>query len=312
MRRFYLLPCLFLVLSTCAVPTVSVTGTVFDENDSPMRQCSVFTSKKNEVLTDSLGHYSIPVPVNRIVRINFASLGYKNASIRYSQDEDNEHYDVRMEIDSTLLLESTRPWRHTPEAPDLTAIEGAYARIQATDVTALIASKMETLFDYQREHIGPAFDHAEANYQREVVLHTEIDWDHFIKTGEIVIRPEVSEIPFDLFYFHENHPKYFITAYSGTIFGDDTYGYMMEGSSGKVNRALKKIRQKQPDHILVCEMIPYSILYSKDGHLNVFHLTDGTDAPLESYMVRHRAEINEYEEWLASSSHPAKAESGRK
>jgi hypothetical protein len=305
MRKLYLLPCLFLALSTCAVPTVSVTGTVFDENDSPMRQCSVFTSKNNGVLTDSLGRYSIPVPVNKIVRINFVSKGYKNASIRYSQDEDNEHYDVRMEVDSTLLRENARPWRNTPEPPDMAAIERAYDKIRTTDITALIASKMEKLFDEQRDRIGAAFDHAEASYQREVVLHAEIDWDHYINTGEIVINPEASEIPFDLFYFHENHPKYFITAYSGTIFGDETYGYMMEGSSGKVNRALKKIRQKQPDHMLVCEMIPYSILYSKDSRLYVFHLTDGTDAPLESYMVRHRAEINEYEEWLASSSHPS-------
>ena len=66
---------------------VEVRGTVFDENGEPMRfGSSVYTSKSNGTLTDSMGRYSLLVPSNKETTIYFSSLGYNDEFIVVDPD----------------------------------------------------------------------------------------------------------------------------------------------------------------------------------------------------------------------------------
>ena len=290
--------CLIWLISSCAVPTVLIRGTVYDA-DGPLPYTTVYTRyPRKGAVSDTAGRYSLSVPQKEGAKVYFANIGYKDAVAEYSPDCDKDHFDVRMEVDSTVLFDKIIVNR--PQGPvSIGSIEKVYAGIIKQDIRSLIESRISQLFEYQQNNIRPAFDYAEANYEREVVLFTEIDWDRYLSTGEIIISPETSDIPFDLFYFQEDRPRYFITAALGeTVSGNDSYGYMLRGYPRKFNRALKKIRQMQPEHILMCEMIPYSILYCKEGNLYVYNVEDRKDAPLEKYLNSHREEIDEYRRWL--------------
>ena len=62
MKKEVFLLCVCLLISSCAVPTVVVRGTVYDDNDEPLPSCTVYTSRRNKVVNDSFGNYSIAVP----------------------------------------------------------------------------------------------------------------------------------------------------------------------------------------------------------------------------------------------------------
>ena len=84
---------------------VEVRGTVFDENGEPMRfGSSVYTSKSNGTLTDSMGRYSLLVPSNKETTIYFSSLGYKDEFIVVDPDIGQTVYSVKMEIDTTAVF----------------------------------------------------------------------------------------------------------------------------------------------------------------------------------------------------------------
>lgn len=91
---------LALLFSACAVPTVLIRGTVYDA-DGPLPYCTVYTlHPRNGDVTDSTGHYSLQVPENRITKVRFALIGYKEAMVKYSPDCDKDHFDVRLERDT--------------------------------------------------------------------------------------------------------------------------------------------------------------------------------------------------------------------
>ena len=94
-----------LFVSSCAVPTVLIQGTVYDA-DGPLPYTSVYTRyPRNGVLTDTAGRYSLSVPQKEGAKVFFANIGYKEAVVEYSPDCDKDHFDVRMEIDSTVLFD---------------------------------------------------------------------------------------------------------------------------------------------------------------------------------------------------------------
>ena len=104
MKKGLFVLCLSIVSLSCAVSTVSVSGDVYDNNGSPLKYCTVYTSRNNGVIVDSLGRYTIPVPNKGKTKIHFASIGYKSAVLEYSPNNKNESYNVMMEIDSTAVF----------------------------------------------------------------------------------------------------------------------------------------------------------------------------------------------------------------
>lgn len=97
--------CLALFISSCAVPTVLIQGTVYDA-DGPLPYTSVYTRyPRNGVITDTAGRYSLTVPQKEGTKVYFANIGYKETVVEYSPDCDKGHLDVRMEIDSTVLFD---------------------------------------------------------------------------------------------------------------------------------------------------------------------------------------------------------------
>lgn len=97
--------CLCLFVSSCAVPTIVVRGTVYDENDCPLVGSIVFTSKDNGVLSDISGHYSITIPRKGKTTIHFEAIGYNDLDLEYSPRNSDGLLDVKMQVDSTLVDE---------------------------------------------------------------------------------------------------------------------------------------------------------------------------------------------------------------
>ena len=103
--KLFLISCLALFISSCAVPTVLIKGTVYDA-DGPLPYTCVYTRyPRNGVITDTAGRYSLSVPQKERAKVYFANIGYKEAVVEYSQDCDKDHFDVRMEKDSTVLFD---------------------------------------------------------------------------------------------------------------------------------------------------------------------------------------------------------------
>lgn len=97
--------CLIWLISSCAVPTVLIQGTVYDA-DGPLPYTSVYTRHpRNGVVSDTAGRFSLSVPQKERTKVRFANIGYKDTVVVYSPDCDKDHFDVRMEIDSTILFD---------------------------------------------------------------------------------------------------------------------------------------------------------------------------------------------------------------
>ena len=94
---------LALFLSSCSVPTVLIQGTVYD-TDGPLPYTSVYTRHpRNGVVSDTAGRYSLSVPQKERTKVRFANIGYKDTVVVYSPDCDKDHFDVRMEMDCSLI-----------------------------------------------------------------------------------------------------------------------------------------------------------------------------------------------------------------
>ena len=104
MKKGLFVLCFSIFISSCAVSTVSVSGNVYDESGRPLKYCSVYTSRYNGVIVDSLGHYTIPVPSRGKTLIHFASIGYKSVDLEYSPNSNHDGNNVKMEIDSTVVF----------------------------------------------------------------------------------------------------------------------------------------------------------------------------------------------------------------
>ena len=71
MKRFILLLLLFASIARMSAQTFDIKGTVYDESYKPLPGCSVHTSESRYTMTDSLGHYSIPISISKDVEIYF-------------------------------------------------------------------------------------------------------------------------------------------------------------------------------------------------------------------------------------------------
>lgn len=99
MKKEVFLLCVCLLISSCAVPTVVVRGTVYDENDEPLPSCTVYTSRRNKVVNDSSGNYSIAVPNKGRTFIHFFSIGYKDTVLLFLPNRGNDRLDVKLQPD---------------------------------------------------------------------------------------------------------------------------------------------------------------------------------------------------------------------
>ena len=68
--------------------TIDISGTVFDENNKPMNGCYIHTSEYRYTMSDSLGHYSIPVSYGDEVDVIFEYRGYEKFVIKYSLERE--------------------------------------------------------------------------------------------------------------------------------------------------------------------------------------------------------------------------------
>ena len=105
MRRSILSVILFLNANLLFAQTAEIHGVVYDkENLSPIRNCWVFTSQQKIVFTDSLGRYTVPVPMKGKTELVFKLIGYNDSVIEIHPGvKDSDHYDVWMEPDSLVF-----------------------------------------------------------------------------------------------------------------------------------------------------------------------------------------------------------------
>jgi len=80
-----------------------VKGTVTDEEGMPLYGCIVSISETKGTVTDSLGHYSLPIPNDKAVEIHYECLGYEEVVLTYSPESALPlNPDVVLKIDPTL------------------------------------------------------------------------------------------------------------------------------------------------------------------------------------------------------------------
>lgn len=85
--------------------TVDIRGTVYGESGEPIKQCQVFTSQHKIAVTDSLGSYSVVVPIKGKTEITFKHYGYKDVVYEWSKELGDNPVDIRMKIDTTARLD---------------------------------------------------------------------------------------------------------------------------------------------------------------------------------------------------------------
>ena len=82
---------------------LSVKGTVTDEDGMPLYGCIVSISETKGTVTDSSGHYSLPIPNDRTVEIHYECLGYEEVVLTFSPENALPlNADVVLKIDPTL------------------------------------------------------------------------------------------------------------------------------------------------------------------------------------------------------------------
>lgn len=107
MKRFILLLLLFANIARMSAQTFDIKGTVYDESNKPLPGCSVHTSESRYTMTDSLGHYSIPISISKDVDVYYEYLGYRKLKIVHSPERSLFISDVRMVPDSVVFGQTT-------------------------------------------------------------------------------------------------------------------------------------------------------------------------------------------------------------
>lgn len=107
MKRFILLLLLFANIARMSAQTFDIKGTVYDESNKPLPGCSVHTSESRYTMTDSLGHYSIPISISKDVDVYYEYLGYRKLKIVHSPERSLFISDVRMVLDSVVFGQTT-------------------------------------------------------------------------------------------------------------------------------------------------------------------------------------------------------------
>ena len=107
MKRLILLLFLFTNIGQMSAQTMEIKGTVFNESYKPLPGCSIHTSESRYTMSDSLGHYSIPVSIDKDVEICFEYLGYRKLQIIHSPERSLFISDVRMVPDSVVFEQTT-------------------------------------------------------------------------------------------------------------------------------------------------------------------------------------------------------------
>ena len=79
MKRLILLLFLFANIVRMSAQTIDISGTVWDESEKPLPGCYIHTSESRYTMSDTLGHYSIPVSLYKDVDIYYEYLGYRKA-----------------------------------------------------------------------------------------------------------------------------------------------------------------------------------------------------------------------------------------
>ena len=107
MKRFILLLLLFANIARMSAQTFDIKGTVYDESNKPLPGCSVHTSESRYTMTDSSGHYSIPISISKDVDVYYEYLGYRTLHIVHSPERSVSISDVRMVPDSVVFGQTT-------------------------------------------------------------------------------------------------------------------------------------------------------------------------------------------------------------
>ena len=128
MRHFII--SILLVLNSCLLfaQTVDVCGVVYDkENLSPIKYCWVCSSQQKIVFTDSVGRYTVPVPIKGKTELVFKLIGYYDSVTEILPGaKDGDNYDVWMERDSLVFGQESQNDKVVAAAIDATPLLTPY------------------------------------------------------------------------------------------------------------------------------------------------------------------------------------------
>lgn len=176
---------------------------------------------------------------------------------------------------------------------DIHELTSNYAQIDSAGIDLQIREQILGMFDYQKDRLLPWFEYIQTHYHPIYMLHTSIHWDDSFQ--KVIITPENSGIPYDIYYFSGRELK----ASAITINGElgwiyKPFGTFAKGHTKLVKRTLRRILRKQPDYIFIWNgYYPDAYLYCKDSSVFVYNVRKKEDLPILDYLRRYGEEIKE-------------------
>lgn len=174
---------------------------------------------------------------------------------------------------------------------DIHQMANIYGQIDSAGIELRIREQILGMRDYQRDRLLPWFEYIQTHYHPIYMLHTSISWDYSFHN--IIITPENSGIPYDIYYFKGRDLKATADTYNGELgWIYKPFGSFAKGHVNLVKKALRRILKKQPDYIFIWNgYYPDVYLYCKDSSVYVYNVLKREDLPLVDYLRLHGDEI---------------------
>lgn len=151
MKKILLSLLVVMSAASMSAQTIDISGTVFDENRKPMNGCYIHTSESRYTMSDSLGHYSIPVSYGDEVDVIFEYQGYEKLITKYSPERESPMpHDIIMRLSKDTSTQNDSPIG--PIVPNTILVYGASLYTNEGDklTDEQIMSLSSYGFDYER------------------------------------------------------------------------------------------------------------------------------------------------------------------
>lgn len=137
---------------------------------------------------------------------------------------------------------------------------------------------------------------ARDNYKAYPVIHTRLDWDHYMATGELIFHVEKSAFPFDIFYL-DNKYKFRLSVETsrGKVkeIQNNHYASFASGYCQRFERAIKKVAKTNPEFILKCHQSWTLFMTIKDEELLAYDVNDEACMLVTKYFNKYKDVIQE-------------------
>lgn len=134
------------------------------------------------------------------------------------------------------------------------------------------------------------YKRAKAKYDEVIMLHVEIDWDHYLETKEVVLLPEKSSAPYDALFFKGDEIKFYVETLNGKVEDVSDMPDFKSAHKARVS-VMKKIKAMNPDYLFVSRMLTSSYFFVLGGKVYIYRYFDGEFFELEEFIEKHKGMV---------------------